>query len=203
LKILVVDDHALVREGLSQVLQGLDPQETTEVLQASTCAEAFALARGHRDLDLVLLDYHLPDMNGADALRVFSERHPELPVVILSGSANPSILQQTLARGAAGYITKSGDTSELLSALRRVLGGDLYTPSDFSPLAQNSPVLSERQQEVLSLLLDGYTNRQIGVQLDLGDETVKYHVTNIFQKFNVNTRMQAAQEAKRWGYGKS
>jgi DNA-binding NarL/FixJ family response regulator len=212
LKILVVDDHALVREGLAQVLQGLNPMEATEVLQASNCADAFAFARGHRDLDLVLLDYHLPDMNGVVALGVFGERHPELPVVILSGSANPSIMQQAFTQGAAGFITKSGGSNELLAALRRVLEGELYRPSNFAPLdqnvlssrsaPQNPPILSQRQQEVLQLLLNGCSNRQISEQLELGDETVKYHVANIFQRFNVNSRMQAAHEAKRWGYAK-
>jgi DNA-binding NarL/FixJ family response regulator len=171
LKILVVDDHALVREGLAQVLQGLEPTEATEVLQASNCVEAFALARGHRDLDLVLLDYHLPDMNGVVALGIFGERHPELPVVILSGSANPSIMQQALAQGAAGFITKSGGSDELLTALRQVLAGELYRPSNFAPLdhhdlssraaSLNPPILSQRQQEVLQLMLKGFTNHQI------------------------------------------
>ena len=79
MKILVVDDHALVREGLCQVLKGLDPGESTEVLQAPDCAQAFALAQAHPDLDLVLLDYHLPDMNGLAALAIFGKKHPELP----------------------------------------------------------------------------------------------------------------------------
>ena len=85
MKILVVDDHVLVREGLCQVLQGLAPPQATEVLQASNCAQAFEQARQHLDLDLVLLDYHLPDMDGLAALTVFGTQHPELPVVILSG----------------------------------------------------------------------------------------------------------------------
>ncbi len=211
MKILVVDDHALVREGLCQVLQVLDPDEATEVLQAANCAQAFALAKLHPDLDLVLLDYHLPDMNGLAALAVFGKRHPELPIVILSGSSNPSIMQRVLSRGAAGFVTKSGLSEELLHALRVVLNGDVYAPPEFSPtrnadpanVASGPPVFTRRQEEVLKLLLDGSSNHEIGTQLNLSDETIKTHVTSILRGFGVKTRMQAALEAGRWGYGSS
>ena len=211
MKILVVDDHALVRAGLCQVLQGLDPMETPHVLEASDCADAFVLAGIHPDLDLVLLDYHLPDMNGLAALGVFGKRHPELPVVILSGSANPSIAQRALEHGAAGFITKSGRSDELLHALRQILAGEVYAPAEFLPTRNTpqqatdikAPVFTPRQQEVLQLLLDGYSNRDISEQLNLSDETVKSHVTNILRGFGVKTRTQAALEAGRWGYGGS
>ena len=208
MKILVVDDHALVREGLSQVLKGLEPGQTVEVLQAPDCAQAFALARAHPDLDLVLLDYHLPDMNGLAALAVLSQQHPDLPVVILSGSANPSVMQQALTQGAAGFVTKSGLSDELLFALRHVLAGNIYVPSSLSafpeaysyatsPAAQ-PPVFSPRQLEVLQLLLDGCTNREISAQLFLGEETIKTHVATIMRAFRAKTRTQAATEATRW-----
>ncbi len=206
MKILVVDDHALVREGLCQVLQGLSPTETTTVLTAPDCARAFELTTAHPDLDLVLLDYHLPDMNGMAALAILGQRHPELPVVILSGSANPSIMQRVMAQGAAGFITKSGLSDELLVALRRVLNGEIYQPSNFAPLFDDGldskmpPLLSPRQQDVLHLLLQGCTNRQISERLCLAEDTIKQHVRSIYRSFNVGTRMQAAQEAERWGY---
>lgn len=210
MKILVVDDHALVREGLCQVLQGFDPKEVTEVLQAATCARALELAHFNRDLDLVLLDYLLPDMDGLAALEIFGQRHPELPVVILSGSANPSVMQHAMELGAAGFITKSSLSDSLLNALRKILAGEIYQSSSFSPLSEaikgtqrsltTPPVLSPRQQDVLLLLLNGLTNRQICEQLSLGAETVKFHVSNILRIFGVSTRTQAALEAKRWGY---
>ncbi len=213
MKILVVDDHALVREGLCQVLKGLDPLEPADVLQAPDCAQAFAIAQTHPDLDLVLLDYHLPDMNGLAALAIFGKNHPELPVVILSGSANPSIMQHALTQGAAGFITKSGLSEELLQALRRVLDGEIFTPNSLDAFpaqgngttssSKQAPVFSPRQLEVLQLLLDGCTNREIGAQLFLGDETIKTHVTTIMRAFSAKTRTQAATEATRWGYRKS
>lgn len=213
MKILVVDDHALVREGLCQVLRGLDPDEPTEVIQAADCAQAFALAKVHADLDLVLLDYHLPDMDGLQALVIFGNTHPELPVVLLSGSANPSVMQQALAHGAAGFITKSGLSEQLLGALRRILSGEIYRPSDFAtfqdfgagatPAPHQPPVFSPRLLEVLRLLLDGHTNHEIAELLHVGDETIKTHVTTIMRSFNAKTRTQAATEAARWGYRKS
>lgn len=213
MKILVVDDHVLVREGLSQVLQGLEAGQTVEVLQASDCAQAFALARVHPDLDLVLLDYHLPDMTGLQALATMGQLHPDLPVVILSGSANPSIMHQALSQGAAGFITKSGLSDDLLYALRKVLAGDIYVPSSFAafpeaqvegaPANAQAPVFSPRLLEVLQLLLDGCTNREISTRLFLGEETIKSHVATIMRTFNAKTRTQAATEAARWGYRKS
>lgn len=210
MKILVVDDHALVREGLCQVLQDLDPQEKTDVLQAATCTRALELAHFNRDLDLVLLDYLLPDMNGLAALEIFGQRHPELPIVILSGSANPSVVQQAMELGAAGFVTKSSLSDTLLKALRQILAGQPYHPADFSPLNPSvdglpsklttPPVLSPRQQDVLVQLINGLTNRQICEKLSLGSETVKFHVSNILRIFGARTRTQAALEAKRWGY---
>jgi len=211
LKILVVDDHALVREGLSQVLQGLSTTETTEVLQAPHCAGAFELAQAHPDLDLVLLDYHLPDMDGLAALAILGQRHPELPVVILSGSANPGIMHRALERGAAGFITKSGLSDDLLGALRRVLDGEVVAPENFTmPFGQatsgvttQAPVFTTRQEEVLKLLQQGRSNREIGEALNLAEETIKSHVALILRTLGVKTRLQAAMEASRWGYGKS
>lgn len=213
MKILVVDDHVLVREGLCQVLQGLDLQEKTDVLQAATCTRALELAHFNRDLDLVLLDYLLPDMSGLAALEIFGQRHPELPVVILSGSANPSVVQQAMELGAAGFITKSSLSDTLLNALRQILAGEPYHCADLSPLNQpvdglpsrltTPPVLSPRQQDVLFQLINGLTNRQICEKLSLGSETVKFHVSNILRIFGAHTRTQAALEAKRWGYDPS
>ena len=212
MKILVVDDHALVREGLRQVLKGLDEQ--VEVLEAPHCARAFELAALHADLDLVLLDYHLPDMNGLEALGVFGRDHPELPIMMLSGSVNPRIMRQVLAKGAAGFLTKSGLSQELLQALRLVLAGDVYVPPDLlmdpgvsdhevAVAADAPPQLTPRQEDVLALLLDGRSNKEISQNLDLADETTKNHVTAILRAFGVKTRIQAVLAAARHGYAKS
>jgi DNA-binding NarL/FixJ family response regulator len=119
MKILVVDDHALVREGLRQVLNGLDEQ--IEVLEAAVCARAFELADKHPDLDLVLMDYMMPDLNGLLGLEAFGKSHPELPVVMLTGSVDPQLEARLLASGAAGYLSKGGNSQEMLRMLRQVL----------------------------------------------------------------------------------
>jgi DNA-binding NarL/FixJ family response regulator len=205
-KILVVDDHALVREGLRQVLKGLDEQ--IEVLQAGTCEQAFAHARNHNDIDLVLLDYHLPDQNGLDALAVFGHQHPELPVILLSGSANIDIMRQVLQAGAAGFVTKSSLSDELLQAVRSVLNGDVHLPQELLR-ATAAPAngsqgaragLTQRQELVLKCLLDGKSNRDIAEQLFLSEETVKSHVAAILRHFDVQNRTQAVVAAARIGY---
>ncbi len=212
MKILIVDDHALVREGLRQVLRGLD--NDVEVLDAANCARAFELARQHANLDLVLLDYHLPDMNGQEALEVFACQHPELPIIMLSGYMNPLLMRQVLNKGAAAFLTKSGNSDELLSAIRLVLAGGVYLapetiPSNGSGLLDESvveapaPNLTQRQEEVLQLLLDGYSNKEIGKTLSLSDETVKNHVSAILRGFEVNNRTQAVMAASRLGYFRS
>ena len=210
MKILVVDDHALVREGLRQVLRGLD--EGLEVLDAPDCARAFVIAELHPDLDVVLLDYHLPDMNGLAALDFFAHSHPELPIIILSGSASPQTMRRVMDRGAAGFVTKSGLSSELLSVVKLVMAGGIYTPPDCagdtdpaplqtSGMGGQAPALLTRRQELVLLeLLDGRTNRQISVKLHLSEETVKNHVTAILRRFDVQTRTQAVLAAERHGY---
>jgi DNA-binding NarL/FixJ family response regulator len=204
-KILVVDDHALVREGLRQVLKGLE--ENLEVLQAGNCEQAFVLAHKHGDLDLVLLDYHLPDMNGLDALAIFGERHPELPIVLLSGSANTQIMRQVLQAGAAGFVTKSCVSDELLRAVRSVLEGDIYLPQELTNAppatledSNGRPLLTQRQDLVLRCLLDGHANREIAEQLHVSEETVKTHVAAILRHFDVQNRTQAVVAAARIGY---
>ena len=212
MKILVVDDHALVREGLRHVLTGLDEQ--VEVLQAAQCAHAFELAALHADIDLVLLDYHLPDMSGLEALDVFGSRHPELPVVVLSGAPSPLMMRQVVTRGAAGFLSKSSISDELLSALRRVLAGEVLgapeiATTDGQADASNAettgsnPELSRRQEEVLYLLLDGYSSRAISEKLFLSEETTKSHVSAIIHAFGVKSRLQAVLAAGRYGYGKT
>lgn len=212
LKILVVDDHALVREGLRQVLKGLAAD--VDVLEAGLCSRAFELADQHADLDLVLLDYHLPDMNGLEAMDVFAREHPELPIIVLSGSVNPRIMRQVMNKGAAAFLTKSGMSEELLAVTRLVLAGDVYVPPELlaamssQPEAEpqttpSAPQFTPRQEEVLYLLLDGYANKEIGRMLSLSDETVKNHVTAILRGFGVTTRTQAVLAANRHGYVRS
>jgi len=198
LQILVVDDHALVREGLCQVLQGLD--EPVDVLQSPNCLHAFDLAARHPDLDLVLLDYDLPGMNGLDALKVLGQAHPELPILMLSGLVNPQMVRTALASGAAGFLSKNGDSAELLAAVRLVLAGEVYVPFDLLTSAKTKPEFTLRQGEVLALLLDGRANKEISDALALTDDTTKNHVSALLRAFDVKTRVQLVLAASRQGY---
>jgi DNA-binding NarL/FixJ family response regulator len=203
LKILVVDDHALIREGLRLVLRGLD--DAVEVYEAANGARAFDIARQQPDLDLVLLDYHLPDYTGLQALEVFGRQHPSLPVVMLSGSVNPRLMHEVMARGASAFVTKSGMSEELLSVIRIVLAGGVHMPlaapdSYGGPTEPQLLPLTPRQEEVLHLLLDGYTNKEMGRMLGVSEETVKNHVSSILRTFGVATRTQAVVAAGRHGY---
>lgn len=214
MKILVVDDHALVREGLRQVLKNLG--DDVDVLEAGSCERAFEIVAEHPDLDLVLLDYHLPDMTGLEAMDIFGWRHPELPIIMLSGSINPQVSQLVMARGAAAFLTKSGKSDELLHVTRQVLAGEICMPAtlpghtpglsldaDVLSLGHPSsspPSFTPRQLEVLQLLLDGHSNKAIGRMLDLSDETVKNHITAILRGFRVTNRTQAVLAARSMGY---
>lgn len=198
LQILVVDDHALVREGLCQILLGLN--EPVDVLQSPHCLHAFDLAARHPHLDLVLLDYDLPGMNGLDALKVLGQAHPELPILMLSGMVNPQMVRTALASGAAGILSKNGDSAELLTAVRLVLAGEVYVPLDLLVSTKARPQFTLRQGEVLALLLAGRSNKDIGDALALSDDTIKNHVTALLRAFGVKNRVQLVLAASRQGY---
>ncbi|MFM2035481.1 MAG: hypothetical protein RL459_746 [Pseudomonadota bacterium] len=208
MKILTVDDHALVREGLRQVIKSLD--DDVQMLGAGNGAAALALADEHPDIDLVLLDFHLPDMNGLMVLDHLGKRHPALPVLMLSGSADLQLMREVLNKGAAGFITKSGLSDELLTAIRQVLDGDVYTPPELTHAAEpgparslkplDGPSLTPRQAEVLLQLMQGRSNKDISRELAMSEETVKNHVSNVLRAFEAQNRTQVVAVATRLGY---
>jgi DNA-binding NarL/FixJ family response regulator len=204
MKILVVDDHELVREGLRHVLRNLG--EEIEVLLAANCMEAFSLANTHGDLDVVLLDYHLPEMSGLDALDIFAAQHPELPVIALSGLASTQTMRQVIDAGAAGFVSKSSLSEDLLEAVRIVMQGDIYYPKELTAVRHTSnsllgkPSLTKRQRLVVRCLMDGLSNREIAQRLFLAEETVKTHVAAILRYFDAQNRTQAVLAASREGY---
>ncbi|WP_294536982.1 response regulator transcription factor [uncultured Rhodoblastus sp.] len=210
MKLLIVDDHPVVREGLAALLR--QAGSNTTALLAEDSARGLALAEAHADLDAVLLDLAMPGGDGWAAIGEFGRRRPELPVIILSSSEDPRDVRKALAAGAVGYIPKSAPPKTLLAALQFVLAGNVYVPTLLAnetpePLATGDDhggpeiavSLTERQKEVLQLLSAGQSNKEIGRALGLSDKTVKVHVTAIFRAFNVVNRMQAAAAAKRDG----
>jgi DNA-binding NarL/FixJ family response regulator len=206
MKILAIDDHELVREGLNQVLQMLG--DDIDVIQADNAQEAFMVLIGHRDLDLILLDYHLPDMTGLEMLQQLGRRAPEVPVLMISGMANAQLMRQVLAAGAAGFISKSNPSAALLKAIKVVLDGGIYTPDDLLDLEgqivdgtmPKRPSLSRTQERVFRCMVDGLPNRDIAQRLEIGEETVKSHVSSILRHFDVQNRTQAVLAGVNYGF---
>jgi DNA-binding NarL/FixJ family response regulator len=218
-KILVVDDHPLILEALHHVLKQLDAQVT--VFDAQSADQAQALLRAHGDADLLLLDLGLPGIDGLQVLSRVRADHPSIPVVVLSASDARENVMRAIDLGAMGFIPKSSSNQVMLGALRLVLSGGVYLPPAAlmhdggsertggagvaMPSARDSGVtardlgLTERQAQVLGLILQGKPNKLICRELDLAEGTVKIHVAAILRALNVSTRTQAVIEASRLG----
>ncbi|MCC6532936.1 MAG: response regulator transcription factor [Burkholderiales bacterium] len=213
MKILVVDDHPLILEALKQVLRDLHPQ--IEVLEARDGRQALDQALSHHDLSLVLLDLTLPQKNGFELLTELRQSLPDLPIVVLSASEDRETVMRAINGGAMGFIPKTSKTEVLIAALRLVFSGGVYLPpSAFaappdqaceprSPApAVRSPRdagLTDRQAQVLALLVQGKSNKLICRALDLAEGTVKIHVTAILRALNVSNRTEALVAVSRLG----
>jgi two-component system nitrate/nitrite response regulator NarL len=201
MKMLVVDDHAILRQGLEALLTGAGA--ASEVLHASSKADGLALAAAHPDLDAVFLDLRLPDGDGVASIGAFAELNPALPIIIVSASEDPADVRRAIDHGALGYVPKSASPETMLSAVRLVMSGGVYVPPlmlnpqqarDGTPLAIPEP-LTPRQAEVLAALARGLSNKQIGLKFGLSEKTVKVHVGAIFRALGVTNRTQAARAA--------
>lgn len=202
MKILVVDDHALFREGLCHVLDQL--QEGVTILQASAYDGAVDMLASNPGLDLVLLDLQMPGKDGFSVLAAASKQYPAIPIVVLSASREKSDVERVMAAGAMGYIPKESSGKLLLSAVRMVLSGELYLPPFMAshvvePPIEDGLVLTPRQLEVLSMLAQGLSNKVIASELGIAEATIKMHITSILKSLGVNNRTQAAMAAQKIG----
>jgi len=209
-KIILADDHTLFRDGFILLLKQLEPG--VEVIAAASLDEAMALARAHPDVDLLLLDLHMPGMQGIDSVRAVLRTFPDLPVAILSATDSRPAMEALLAAGASGFIPKSSSAQVMVSALKLMLAGGFYLPPQLLNPAQvgsrsehperpgkGAAPLTARQLDVLRLLAAGKSNKLICRELNLGEGTVKVHIAAIFRALNVSNRTEAALEAKRLG----
>ncbi|KAJ55102.1 chemotaxis protein CheY [Actibacterium mucosum KCTC 23349] len=197
--ILIADDHDLVRETVAAYLGQVD--EFT-VLTAASLDAGIKVISGEIPVDLAVLDYNMPGMDGLDGLDRMRRSHPQIKVMLLSGSATREVATDAMARGADGFIPKSMPASSMVNAIRFVLAGEKYFPFDFAAQANggNSAAedagLSERERQTLEQLCLGLTNKQIARNLGLQEVTVKLHVKNLMAKLGVSNRTQAALLAK-------
>lgn len=201
-KLLIVDDHPLFRDGLAALLCQASPENI--VIQASSTEEALQLA-DEQIIDAVFMDLSMPGMSGEPAIREFARRHPDLPVIVLSSSEDPGDVRRVLNAGASGYIPKSATAKTVVSALTLVLSGNIYVPPLLvaaatraaEQAAQNGPrslsALTDRQVDVLRFLRDGLSNKEISANLGIAEKTVKVHIAAIFKTLNVVNRTQAAR----------
>ncbi len=207
LKVLVVEDHALVREGLLATLSGLGAE--TKTIGVPDANEAIGVLE-KEDVDMMILDLMLPGTKGQTFLPLVRRRFPTVPVVVLSALDDADTVSKVMKAGASGFVSKAGSSTELLDALRAVLSGEIYLPQKLQELASRSespqiegkPVaqrfgLTAAQARVLDLLAEGRSNRQIGELLGLTEGTVKIHVSAIMKAMGVSNRAEAALMASR------
>ncbi len=209
MNILLVDDHALFREGLKFLLRSLDA--ALEVDEASDCAKALehAAARGY---DLVLLDLKIPGVAGLEALAALRDALPGAPLVVLSGEDNPAVVRAAIERGAMGFIPKSSTPEVLIQALRLVLARGVYLPpavldaawapapaSPSDPGEVVLPGLTPRQMDVLRCVIQGKSNKIIARELDVSEGTVKAHLSSVLRALDVRNRTEAVYAAAKMG----
>jgi DNA-binding NarL/FixJ family response regulator len=206
--VLIVDDHALIRDGLRAILSSAFPACT--IAEAGSFTEALGQLEAQPDPDLVLLDLNIPDAQRFSALEQLRADFPSLPVVMVSGSYDRVTVRDALAAGAAGFLPKTLDRETILDAISQVLMGEIYVPGEL----QSDPVADEedekirklidsltpQQRVVLGHVVAGRLNKQIAHELDISMTTVKAHVSAILCKLNVFSRTQAVILANRVGF---
>ena len=199
IRILIVDDHPLMRVGVAAIIDGRPNMQT--IAQASTGEEAVALYEQHLP-DITLMDLRLPGMSGVEAIRTIRRRHPQARFVVLTTYEGDEDIHQALEAGTQGYIIKGMPYESLIQALERVHAGGRFLPPPVKrALASRTPdsELSHRERQVLQLLATGNSNRSIGELLGITEATVKSHVSTILMRMNAGDRTQAVVSALQRG----
>jgi DNA-binding NarL/FixJ family response regulator len=214
-KVLLIDDHGLVRSGLRMMLS--DVADNVVVHEAGACAQA--LHHADQDFDLVLLDMHMPGINGLEGLRCIKEAWPVSRVVAVSSDENPQLIRSVIESGACGFIPKSSSHEVMVRALQLVMAQGTYLPPQVlgatatpaqqpvtkqvtaseAPVARGVQGMTERQAQVLRLALKGAPNKVIARELDISEGTVKSHLSTVFRLLNVRNRTEALYCVARQG----
>lgn len=210
IRIIIVDDHEIVREGLKSILQG---EADFEVVAEAGSAEELGDLVEKTHPDVVLLDARLPGISGAEACRRLVAAQPDVAVLIVSTYSDDNLVEECIQAGARGYLVKDIERFSLKESIRAVHGGGgavsptiaatilerLRAQGGLVPLEQSSP-LSETQLEILRLIAAGFSNREIAGRIYLSENTVKSHIQEIFRKLDVSNRVEAALRASREGW---
>ncbi|MDO9029840.1 MAG: response regulator transcription factor [Hydrogenophaga sp.] len=208
IRVLIGDDHRIVREGLKQILADApDVMVVAEAQSGPEVLEQVAALQGRTGLDLVLLDIALPGIDGLDVLQALKREHPKLPVLMLSTYPEKQYAVRCIKLGASGYLNKSADPDDMLAAVRKVAGGGVFlTPTTAEALAaavgqsgaQAGPeALSHREHQVYRLLTQGQTVSEIGAQLGLAPNTVSTYRARILEKTGTKNDVELALYAER------
>jgi DNA-binding NarL/FixJ family response regulator len=214
-KIMIVDDHALVRRGIAHVVRECFSE--ADVIEAGSAAEATAVMQSG-GVEMALVDVRMPDMDGLDLLHELRTRWPDCPVIMLTTFDHANYVRRALAEGAAGYLLKDATPDDLQQAIKVAMsgGGNVLSPkviqnlfesiessSDERGDAQQRPAsnLTQRETDILALLAEGKSNRDISRSLFLSEKTVKAHLAAVFRKLGVSNRTQAAMAAVSMGIG--
>jgi DNA-binding NarL/FixJ family response regulator len=215
MKILLVDDHALFREGLVILLQRLD--QSVSVVECGSCAEAFQVVDAQGDFDLIVLDLGLPDGSGLGVLADMRQKHPGIPCVVLSSTEDKDTVVQALNLGAMGYVPKTSSSEITVNAIKLILGKGIYLPPSvflddkvlgpgpnraYPNASIKKPAdlgLTPRQADVLYLILQGKPGKLICRELNLSASTVKVHTSAVLRALNVTSRTQAIIAASKIG----
>ena len=196
MKVLIADDHQLLVDGTKQALEKAGGFEV--VGQASNGAQVLPLVRRLRP-DLVLLDWRMPQMDGLTCLAKIRKDFPDVKVAMLSVSQDPELIQAALKRGASAYIVKTVDPDDLAAALRQAMGGNVFTTvgvsEDPGERAAKDAGLTERELVIVRAVARGLSNEAIAKELWVAEQTVKFHLTNIYRKLDVSNRTEAARYA--------
>jgi DNA-binding NarL/FixJ family response regulator len=217
MRILIVDDHALVRRGMHYVVKEGFPD--AEVVEADSAASALEQLHDGPPIDLALVDVRMPDLDGLELLRAIKADHPEMPVIMLSTYDNAPYVKRALADGAAGYLLKDATPEDLSQAINVAMSGsgNVLSPRVIQNLFEEHEAagpeasangsrrgeynLTQREHDILALLAEGRANREIAQRLYLSEKTVKAHLAAIFRKLGVTNRTQAAMMAVQMGVG--
>lgn len=206
-RVLIVDDHSLVRDGLRSIFDDAFPH--CEILEADCLESALQVLADSGDVDLMLLDLNIPDVSHLSGLERLRDDFPATPVVMVSGVTDRNVVRDALAAGAAGFVPKSLKRAAIVDALQQVLSGEIYMPElevDDTLAAEEDMIraridsLTPQQRVVLGHLVAGRLNKQIAYELDVSMTTVKAHVSAILQKMHVFSRTQAVIMAGKVGF---